>query len=366
MRYLDVKVNSTGKPKLSPQNNNSQGKKSVKGILISVAAISIFAAVILIFKDTIKAAFDPISIVASVNAAELKKTDGRTNILLLGSDKRSTGNVVTSILTDTILVASIGRVDNDVVLISVPRDLWVASSGKYHSKINTVYSLAEYNKKGSGPVELQKTIEEVLGIPIHYYALITFDLFENAVDILDGVEVAVENPFTDNLYPIEGKENAPENERYETVSFTQGVQTMNGKTALKFARSRHGDSGEGTDFARAKRQQKIIAAIKQKVFSLQTLLDINKIKSLYDSYSTNIVSNIDFPTIQSFYLLSKQVNLDKVVSVVLDDRSDADAGGLLYAPEDTTLYEGQYVLLPQTGDYTQIHAYVQRYLFGNK
>ena len=60
------------------------------------------------------------------------------------------------------------------------------------------------------------------------------------------------------------------------------------------------------------------------------------------------------------------ISFDKVVSVVLDDRSDADAGGLLYHPEDPAPYGGQYVLVPQTGDYSQIHAFVQRYLFGNK
>jgi anionic cell wall polymer biosynthesis LytR-Cps2A-Psr (LCP) family protein len=141
---------------------------------------------------------------------------------------------------------------------------------------------------------------------------------------------------------------------------------MDGKTALKFVRSRHGDNGEDTDFARSKRQQKIIAAIKDKSFSFKTLLDINKIKGLYDAYVESVDTNVDFATIQTFYLLSKQIDLAKVVSIVLDDRSDANEGGLLYEPEDKTLYGNQYVLVPQTGDYSQIHAFVQKYLFGSK
>lgn len=99
---------------------------------------------------------------------------------------------------------------------------------------------------------------------------------------------------------------------------------------------------------------------------MQTLLDFNKIKSLYDAYANNVDTNIDLATIQSFYLLSKQVDLAKVISIVLDDRSGANEGGLLYAPEDRTLYNNAYVLIPQTGDYSQIHAFVQKYLFGNK
>jgi len=50
----------------------------------------------------------------------------------------------------------------------------------------------------------------------------------------------------------------------------------------------------------------------------------------------------------------------------LDDRSTADAGGLLYAPEDRSLYHDAYVLIPRSGNYDQLHAYVQRFLFGNK
>jgi anionic cell wall polymer biosynthesis LytR-Cps2A-Psr (LCP) family protein len=167
---------------------------------------------------------------------------------------------------------------------------------------------------------------------------------------------------------VEGKEDAPDSERYQTVHFSAGPQLMDGKTALKFVRSRHGDNGEDTDFARSKRQQKAIAAIKDKALSLRTILDINKVKNLYDIYSGNVTTDIDFATIQTFYLLSKQVDLSKVVSIVLDDRSDANEGGLLFAPEDRTLYgEGKpYVLVPKTGDYSQIHAFVQKYLFGNK
>ncbi|HOA18464.1 MAG TPA: LCP family protein [bacterium] len=362
MKYADLNIK--GSQIQSAEQNNEHTKKP-KGRIVLVASILIILGLIYVFRNHLKNSFDPVSIVASVSAAELKQTDGRTNILLLGSDKRNKG-AVTSVLTDTILVASIGKVDNDVVLISIPRDLWVQSPNGYHEKINAIYTLAENYDEGAGPKELRETIEDVLGIPIHYHALITFDLFEEAVNILGGITVEVENSFTDYFYPIEGKENAPEYERYETIHFSSGVQNMDGNTALKFVRSRKGDNNEGTDFARSKRQQKVIAAIKEKAFSMQTILSIDKIKNLYDAYSGNVDTDIDFSTIQTFYLLSKQIDLNKVISIVLDDRSEANEGGLLYAPEDRTLYGDRYVLVPQTGDYSQIHAFVQRYLFDNK
>jgi LCP family protein required for cell wall assembly len=317
-----------------------------------------------VFKDHILAAFNPISVIANVSKVDLKETDGRTNILILGSDRRVIGAESSrSVLTDTILVASIGKVDKDVVLISLPRDLWVKSPNGYSGKLNAVYAMSQEDEE---PNNLKTVIQDVLGIPIHYHVMVSFDLFKEIVDILEGVEVTIDKTFTDRYYPIEGKENAPEAERYETVVFNAGTQIMNGETALKFVRSRHGDNDENTDFARSRRQQKIIMAIKNKALSFQTLVNPIKLKELYEAYASNTDTNVDFASVNSFYLLSQQINFDRVVSIVLDDRSSANEGGLLYAPTDTTLYNNQYVLLPQTGDYTQIHAFVQKYLFGGK
>jgi len=104
-------------------------------------------------------------------------------------------------------------------------------------------------------------------------------------------------------------------------------------------------------------------AIKDKAFSINTLLNPKKIQELYALYKDTIITNIDFSTLQSFYLLSQNVDFSEIRSVVLDDRSAANQGGLLYSPIDTTLYSGKYVLLPRAGNYSQIHAYVQKFLF---
>ncbi len=311
--------------------------------------------------------FDPISIVATVSASNLKETDGRTNVLILGSDRRAAGTVESE-LTDTLLLMSIGRVEHDVVLISLPRDLWVEDPRGAKSKINAVYTLNKEDGTDTitGGDALMNVAKEVLGVSIHYYSVINFELFREIIDILGGIDVEVERSFIDHYYPVEGKENAPENERYETVAFDKGVQTMNGERALKYVRSRKGTNGENTDFARSERQQRVISAIKSKALSLETLVNPIKIKELYEIYSTQIDTNINFSDVQSFYLLSQQIDFDRVTSIVLDDRSAADEGGLLYAPSETELYGGAYVLIPKVGDFSQLHAYVQRYLFGQK
>jgi LCP family protein required for cell wall assembly len=396
MKYTDM---------LKQQNiyvkNTSEENKGVARVFLLVGILIFIGVLFFFFKEPIKKAFNPIKIVggSSQSKLNLKQSDGRTNILILGSDKRDLGiESGRNTLTDTILVASIGNIDNDVVLISLPRDLWVTNyklknGYMYSSKINEIYANASIE-------ELKIQMENILGIPIHYYATVTFQLFEEIIDTLEGVEINVERTFTDYEYPIEGKESdlcgktEEETEditkkilenggsytedgktinfltafpcRYETVSFDQGVQKMDGKTALKYARSRHGNNGEGSDFARSKRQQGVIMAIKNKALSVNTLLNPIKIKELYTQYVSNVETDIELQDLQSFYQLSQDLSFEDVKSIVVDTGDNADEGGLLYHPTDATLYKGAWVLVPQAGDFSQIHAYVQKYLFGNK
>ena len=396
MKYTDISKQQKIYIKMATGKNRGVAKVFLLiGILIFIGVL------FLLFKDPIKKAFNPIKIVGGSSRSKLnfKQSDGRTNILMLGSDKRNLGaESGRDTLTDTILIASIGAVDNDVVLISLPRDLWVSNykleNGYiYSSKINEVYTNA-------GIEELKTQMENVPGIPIHYHVTVTFQLFEEVIDTLGGVDINVEKAFTDYEYPIEGKEGdlcgktqeeadeitkkilenngsyVEDNKtinfltifpcRYKTITFNQGIQNMDGETALQYARSRHGDNGEGNDFARSKRQQKVIMAIKNKALSVNTLLNPVKLKELYNQYVSNVETDIELQDIQNFYQLSQDLEFEDVKSIVIDTGNNADEGGLLYHPTDTTLYKGAWVLVPQAGDFSQIHAYVQKYLFGNK
>ncbi len=381
MRYVDLgKTVKAHQNKRLKQSAKKDKRFGVVGVLVLIVAVLIGLG--LLFSRNVGALFNPISIVSSITSPNLKETDGRTNVLLLGLDRRETQNDPDNppaVLTDTLLFASIGRVEKNIAMISLPRDLWVkadAGKGPHFMKINAVYA-------SDGVDELVKVAEEVLGMPIHYYAVVDFGLFKDSIDILGGVEVSVENSFVDYEYPVEGREadtcgrSAEDVEkmkdyalnvvfpcRYEIVSFEAGSQTMSGETALKYVRSRKGTDGEGTDFARAHRQQKVIMAIRDKVLSLETLVDLSKIRDLYATYANHVDTNLGFDEVQSFYLLSQQIDFSSLRSVVLDDRSGADQGGLLYQPTDTSLYGGAYVLVPRAENYSQLHAYIQKYIFG--
>lgn len=339
-------------------------KKSKKWLWLLLGVLAPFIFFVYLFGFSNLNLLNPVRIASNLSKPDLNSTDGRINILILGVDKRLEGNTVTSVLTDTLLVASIGVSDKNMTLISLPRDLWVKSKLGIPGKINSVY--AQYDKSTNsmlGPEGTKAVVSDVLGIPIHYNVTINFEVFKKIIDILGGVEVEIENSFTDREYPIEGKENAPLNERYETVSFTKGVEKMNGERALKYVRSRHGEGVEGTDFARSKRQQKVILAIKDQMLSAKTLVDLPKIKELFDLYEKDVESNITSDDLIKFYALYQKLDLRNFKRIVLDDRSSSDDGGLLVSPENKDAYGGAYVLIPRTGDFEQIRAYVKKYLF---
>ena len=215
---------------------------------------------------------------------------GRTNFLLLGV---AGGDHEGKDLTDTVIFASIDANTGDTALISIPRDLWVPS---IRAKINTAYHYGEERQPGVGGFLLAKSsLTEAIGQPVDFVVLIDFSGFAKAIDAIGGLDIQVDNSFTDPKFPIPGKETDPcEPCRYETISFSKGLQHMDGATALKFVRSRQAAGDEGTDFARSKRQEKLISAFKQKILTSPT--KIFKLKQiLSEVVVTDISSSFYFP-----------------------------------------------------------------------
>lgn len=340
-----------------------------------------------------------------ISGTALHSSGNRINILLLGI---AGGTHDGTNLTDTIMIASYNLKTNQVYLFSIPRDLWLP---ELRSKANAVYEIGLSQKNGLG---LSKTIMgNILGIPIHYALRVDFRGFVQAIDAIDGVEVSVENSFDDYLYPIQGKENdlcgnteqemdfneeeakklnidpgkrtvlitadgqiatdsAREDKgakyfscRYERISFEKGRMKMGGAVALIFVRSRHGTNGEGSDFARSKRQQKVIEAIRDKILSLETLANPQRAVELIKILGESIDKDISVKEGGEFYKLSKK--MDKIQSFVLDDSPRnglPDGRKSLFIHPPAQDYGGAYVLISQDDDFSYVAGYVRKILNG--
>lgn len=314
-------------------------------ILTIGGGIVVILVLILILLKTVLS-LDFSSIIFSFGQKLQTDPTGRTNILLagVGGIGHDGGN-----LTDTNMVASIDYKNKLIPMISIPRDLYVKTKQTGKSRINEVYWLA--NKQfgnNQGMYALEQLAGEIIGQPIQYYIKIDFSGFKKIVDALGGVDVYVEKDIYDPEYP------KGETIQYETFSIKKGLQHLDGETALKYARSRHGNSGG--DFGRAQRQQQLLHAIKDKALSLNILSDPGKIKALYDSVADSIDTNLTLGEIIEMAKFAKDIGKESTFSVVLNDDPTA-CGGYIYTPA-REFFDGAAVLLPAGGSYDFIHGFV--------
>ncbi len=271
--------------------------------------------------------------------------DERINILLLGQGGPGHDGPY---LTDTIIIASLNTKTKQVAFVSIPRDLLVNIPGIGYRKINNANSIGETKQKGLGPAFTANVIKNNFDIDIPYYALIDFKAFESIIDAIGGVDVTVDRAFTDATYPIPGKEDAlPESNRYKILRFEKGEQHLDGETALEFTRSRHGNNGEGSDYARSKRQQKVIVAVKEKILSAGTLFNPVRINEIINSLSTHITTNLEFSDMIAFLKLSREFDTQHLVTLTLDDSPN----GFLKSGVSS---EGAFILQPKTGNFQSI------------
>jgi LCP family protein required for cell wall assembly len=256
-----------------------------------------------------------------------KGTD-RVNILVMGIDQRE--HEEGPWRTDTMLVLTIDPVTLNAGMLSIPRDLWVPIADyNEQARINQAHFLGEaYGYPGGGPALAAKTVQYNLGIHIHHYARVNFTAFEEVVDHIGGVEVCVEHEIDDPLYPDEGY-------GYDPLHIEAGCQMFDGETALKYARTRHSVGG---DFDRARRQQKLLRALFEKVTQPGELPRLaTKAPELWETLQGAVVTDLKLDEIVALANLASEVDPDNIRFGVIDEN---------YTMFWTTP-DGQEVLVPR-------------------
>lgn len=287
----------------------------------------------------------------------IDSTSMRTNFLILGI--RGEGYDSPD-LSDTLIIFSYNHQNESIKMISIPRDLWI---DPYKTKINAIYHYGQEKDKNKGGISMiQASIQQVLDVPIHYTIVINFSAFRQLIDSLGGVSIDVQNEFTDKKFPIPGKENIyPIEARFETIQFNKGYQVMDGETALKFIRSRNAEGDEGTDFARSRRQQLLLTALKNRIFETDVFLNKQKIDELMGIAEANIQTNIPqdiYPTLIKLALKNHNNQIDSI------SLSSENKDGQLNILEMKRLadYDGQWVLIARDNNWQALKDYINNKL----
>jgi len=285
-------------------------------------------------------------------------TSTRTNLLVMGYGGSGHDGAY---LTDSMEVISIMPQSHHTSLVSVPRDLWIQyppNSGSY-TKINAVYEFGSNNNAdpAAGGVAATQKVSTVTGLQVSNWLTINFTGFKSVIDAIGGIDVNVPDSFN-ACYPK--NDNASIDPSWITVQFNQGMQHMDGATAIEYARAREPmavcgqgvseNQAELTDFARSVRQQLIIQAVIAKVKQAPTWPHLY---NAMDALQQTIHTNMSLADLAAFAL---KMNL-----------SDPNAAHITLSDQNVLVdgqsSDGQFILSPVNGNWSAIPPYIQQRLY---
>lgn len=232
----------------------------------------------------------------------------RVTVLLIGLDYRDWMAGEGAPRSDSMILLTIDPLSKTAGILSIPRDLWVNVPGFGYSRINTAYSSGEGSKlPGGGPELARKTVEQLIGVPIQYYAQVDFYAFVEFIDLIGGIDI--HNSENLRLDPVGGGT--------DKIKLTCcGIRHLDGEAALAYARFRKDKEG---DIARAERQQKVILAIRDKVLSPENFpVLLGKAQQFYEEFSAGIKTNMPFDTAIQLGVLAKDIPVDQIRRGVID------------------------------------------------
>lgn len=254
------------------------------------------------------------------------------NILLLGSDRRTAAEGWGR--TDVVMVASLMMQKKRVVLTSIPRDLWAGGD-----RVNAAYG-------SRGIAGFKDLIRDITGLTIDRYFLTDFDGVAWAVQVLGGLDINIARSFTDSEYPGHRQGQAGN----ISVSFEAGTQHLDGEQVVIYCRSRHGNSNEGSDFARSARQQNVLFSLPANLRRALGQYNTDKVSELFTEARGKAATDLTASDALVLYSLAQDFGSYNFEGLNISD--------YLYNPPMAD-YGGAWVLVPSGGNYQAIHNYIQ-------
>lgn len=243
----------------------------------------------------------------------------RINILLLGSDTDQKFGVSTNgstvYLAQTDIVVTIDPATKTVGMLSIPRDFYINIPGVGLGKLDEAFAHGYGMGQGgfAGAVALSRlTIEQDFGIPINYYAWVGLDGFVKVINTVNGVDVDVLHPITDDSYPNDVGNTTGDKFAYMRLYIPPGPQHLSGAEALNYVRSRHADLVG--DFGRSARQQQVLSALKIKLNNPDI---IGKLPALANDLDGFVKTDMQLTDVFKLMNFARSLDPNKIQKVTL-------------------------------------------------
>jgi polyisoprenyl-teichoic acid--peptidoglycan teichoic acid transferase len=346
-RYSSYSARPAAKPNVANDDAKPGWLSKLKRLMVLLILI-LFGGLILIgvwdarnISSASNKLFGSGNLLSLIGSSGLKGADsGRVNVLLVGYSVDDPGHPAAS-LTDSIILLSMSTTSNRGYMLSIPRDLYVKIPGFGYSKINEAY-------QDGGMGLLEQVVAQDFATQIDYYALINYASVRDTVNALGGISVNIQSAdprglFDPNISPADGG----------PLKLANGVQTLNGQTALNLTRAR-GDAYDSygfaqADFDRTEHQRQVLVAIKSKL-SWRLVLNPRKNRQILDAVAANVKTDITAPEARPLFNIFNSIPQNQLQSLNL-----RDLGGTNYLSSYTTAF-GQNALVPSAGlsDYSEI------------
>ncbi|MFN4293158.1 MAG: LCP family protein [Thermoflexales bacterium] len=242
----------------------------------------------------------------------------RITVLLLGIDQRP-GEDPNFARADTLILLTLDPLERAAGILSIPRDLYVPLPGRGQDRINAAHVYG-------GPEYAMRAVEYNLGVPIHHYARVNFTALTALIDLLGGVEIYNDRDIYDPTYPDDAY-------GYEPFALPASWHVLDGRAALKYARTRHGAS----DFDRMRRQQQIALALREKLRTTDAAAKVlPRIPQILQALSGALQTDLNTVEIVQLALMVKDMPDDRIARVAIDET----------AVQPWTTPQGGSVLIP--------------------
>lgn len=237
------------------------------------------------------------------SASPTPQQAGAFTVLLLGSDDDSKF-LGDHVLTQSMILVRVIPSTKQVIMLSIPRDLWVPLSTGGYYKIDGAYSY------GGARAAIQ-TVQNDFGVHINHYVWIGLVGLVKVIDAIGGIDIVTSNPVLDDYYPLDIYTNSPYG--YARIAVMAGPQHLNGIQALQYVRSRHNDLQ--SDFGRSRRQQQVLLAIRQKSKELSPA----DVPALAQAIGGEVKTDMSIDSVVSLLPLASSFdNPDAIKQIILD------------------------------------------------
>jgi LCP family protein required for cell wall assembly len=242
----------------------------------------------------------------------------RINVLLIGIDQRA-GELPATARADMLMLLTLDPIARTAGLLSIPRDLYVPLPDRGQDRINVAHAYG-------GPTYVMRTVEYNFGVPVRFYIRLNFAAAMRLIDLAGGVEIYNERDIDDPAFPDAAY-------GYDPFRLPVGWHWLDGRSALKYVRTRHG----GSDFDRLRRQQQVVMALREALRSNQTLVALlPQLPQILQALGSAVETNLSTIEIAQLALLAREIPDERIARVAIDES----------ATQTWTTPQGGNVLIP--------------------